>query len=69
MNARPADDEPGISLATRPAREIVAEFENLDEAFEALDALAAKRVLTRGEWLAAIRSPRDRDAAEPGDGT
>jgi len=44
----------------RPAREFVAEFEDLGAALDALDALASKRGETRGEWLAAIRSPRER---------
>lgn len=65
MNARPPEPEAENTLAARPAREFVAAFEDLDEAFDALDALEAT---TRGEWLAAIRSPRERDAAEPEDG-
>jgi hypothetical protein len=56
-----------ISLfqATRPpARERVAEFVDLDEAFEALDVLTSKRGPTRADWLAAIRSPRERVASD-----
>ena len=47
--------------ATRPpARDRVAAFVELDEVLAALDALAAKRGETRAEWLAVVRSPRER---------
>jgi hypothetical protein len=43
--------------------ERVASFAELDDAFDALAAIAPKRAPSRREWLAAISSPRD--AAEP----
>ncbi len=57
--------------ATRPPeRARAAEFLDLDQVFEALDAIAPKRAPTRAEWLAtlAARSPREPDAAQSRDG-
>jgi hypothetical protein len=48
-------------------RESVAEFVELDDAFEALDALTATRAPTRRERLAAIEPP-DETLDEPPDG-
>jgi hypothetical protein len=39
--------------------ERVASFAELDDAFDALAAIAPKRAPSRREWLAAISSPRD----------
>jgi hypothetical protein len=71
MKARPAIPLDGVdavkefhAVASQPqvddGRESVAEFEDLDEVFAALDALASKRAPSRAEWFASVRTPRER---------